>query len=246
MSGERRAIEHPLWVDFSGRPVPPLKFVLQQDYSPTGVVERPSEGVVTSHSPWYNEVALELTGIDSVAVLYLMPEDDESVLLMACLDHTLEPFFKLLTGADFGDALTNLTALHWPDVYAMLLHSNSRAARARALCNVVTPGRIQWVVADQLRGAQREYVSNEHILDIVSTSLHTFLRVSDFPSELPGVIEVLGGPDRITRRLKAVGGLLGATADIGQVFQGGVRADELLDLAKAARDAVKNLLELKD
>ncbi|MDP8911456.1 MAG: hypothetical protein M3M94_05260 [Actinomycetota bacterium] len=246
MSGERRAIEHPLCIDFSGRLVPPLTFLLQTEYSPTGVVERRSDGVITSHTPWYSEVALELAGIDAVAVLYLMPKDNESALLTACLDETVEPFFKLLTGADFGDGLTKLTALHWPEVYEMLLRSNERSARGRLLCNVATSARVQWVVADQLRGAQLEYIANERIRDLIVTSLQTFLRVSNFLVELPGVFEVVGGPDRTSRRLNAVAGLLRATSDIGRALQGGVHGDELLDLAKAARHAVNTLVDLKD
>ena len=114
------------------------------------------------------------------------------------------------------------------------------------LCKVVTPGRVQWVVADQLRGPQRESFRNEQLLDLIGVSLQTFLRVSRYLIELPDVFEVLGGPDRMTRRLKAIGGLLGSAGDIGQVFQGGVQSDELLDLATAARDVVKSSLELKD
>ena len=81
VSGERRAIEHPLLIDLSGRLVQPLKFVLQTTYSPVGIVERPSPGMIIRRTPWYTEVALELTGTDSVALLYLMPKDDDSVLL---------------------------------------------------------------------------------------------------------------------------------------------------------------------
>jgi hypothetical protein len=246
VSRERQAIEHPLWVDFSDRPVPPLAFLLQREHSPAGVVERLSPGVITSHSPWYSEITLELIGIEAVAVLYVMSKDDESALLMACLDDAVEPFFDLLTGADFGDGVTRLTARHWPEVYAMLRHSNDPGTQARVLCNVATPGRVQWAVADHLGGAQPEQIENEQILDLIGASLQTFQRVVNFPVELPGLIQVLGGPDRTTRRLTAVAGLLGATSDIGQSLQGGLRADELLELAQAALGAVDNMLKLKD
>ena len=246
MSGERRAIEHPLVVDFSGHFVPPLRFLLQQDYSPLGVIERPSPGITTSHTPWYTEVVLELTGIDAVAVLYLMHEDDECILLMACLEQSVEPFFKHLSGADFGDGLTSLVSRRWPDLYAMLLHSNTRDTRARILCKMATPGQVQWVVADQLRGAEREYIDNERVLDLISTALETYLRVSRYLVELPGVFEVIGGPDRTTRGLNAIGGLLTAAGNIGQTFEDGVLADELVQLASDARDFVKSLLELRE
>jgi len=244
VSGERRAIDHPLTVDFSGMAVPPLKFILQTEYSPAGVIERPSPGITTSYSPWYLELACDLTGIDAIAVLYWMPTDDESALLMACLNEV--PFFTQLMGADFGDGLTRLTARHWPELYTMLVHSNNRTSGRRVLCKVVTPGRVQWVVADQLRKPQQEFVKNEQLLDLIGSSLQTFLRVSRYLIELPDVFEVVGGPDRTDRRLKAMAGLLGGVGGIGQGLQDGVQLDELLDLAQSARDVVKSLLELKD
>lgn len=246
MSGERQALENPLWVDFSGRPVPPLAFLLQPECSPKGVVERSSDGVTISHSPWYSEICLELRDVAAVAQLYLMPRTDTFTLLMACLDEAIEPFFRTLTGADFGDSLTKLTASHWPDEYALLLRSNDRAHRGRLLCNVATPGRMQWVVAEHLRQAQLDQISIEQILDLVGCSLQTFVRMSNFAFELPGALEVLGGPDRMDRRLSAVAGLLGATAGIGGALQGGLRTEELLDLGRAAQAAVESMIRLRD
>jgi hypothetical protein len=106
--------------------------------------------------------------------------------------------------------------------------------------------RVQWVVADHLHGVQREQIANEQVLDLIGSSLEVFVRVSNFGLELPGLIEVLGGPDRTSRRLKAIAALIGSASDIGGAFQGGVAADELLDLAKAAKNVVKNLVALKD
>ena len=245
MSGERRAIEHPLWVDFTDRPVPPLKFMLQGEYSPSGIVER-SEGLISSYSPWYGEFALDLTGLDAVAVVYVMPKDDDTVLLMACLDTFVEGFFGFLSGADFGDKLTLLTARHWPDTYGMLLASTRGTPGARILCNVATPGHVQWVVADQLPAAQVEHVPTDRILDLLGGALQTLIRTSDFYLELPGVIDVLGGPDRTSRRLKAVAGLFNAAGGGAGAFQDGIAADEVLDLAKSARDFVRSLVALKD
>lgn len=71
MTNERAAIESPLWVDLTDMPVPPLRFFLQQDYQPSGVVESVGDGITISHSPWYTEVAWELD-LDLVALLYLL------------------------------------------------------------------------------------------------------------------------------------------------------------------------------
>jgi hypothetical protein len=229
-------------VDFSGRAVPPLGFVLQPTYTPAGIVERLDDGVTASHSPWYTEYAFQLDGVDAVAVLYLLGRDDESALLMACLGEAPEHFFGFLSGADFGDELTRLTAQHWPDVDQMLRRSTALATEGRILCNVATPGRVQWAVADNVRGRQLEHITHDELVDLLQASLHTYTRLADFGTQLPGVIHVLGGPDRVTRRLNLAAGLLGAGADIGKVLQGGVRADELLELAKAAGDVARTLL----
>ena len=245
MSGERRAIESPLLVDFTGWAVPPLKFMLQAEHSPAGIVER-SEGIVVASTPWYREFALEMTGSDGFALAYLMPMDDDTDLLMACLHTTAEPYFRAASGADFGDAVTRLTALHWPDIYGFLLASNRRTPRARILCNVATPGQVQWVVADQIPVAQVEHLSAGQFLEFVFDAVEIFLRTSQFYSELPGVIDVLGGPDRTSRRLKAAAGLFGAAGGMTDSLKDGIAIDEVIEVAKSARESLEALIALKD
>lgn len=245
MTGSRQAIEHPLFLDFSSQPVPPLKFVLQSEYTPAGIVERPSPGVTASHSPWYSELGLELTGAEETAVVYLLPMGGERGLLAACLDQTFEPFFQLMSGADHGDGVTDLVARHWPDVHSMLLHSNRAAPEGRALCNVITPGVTQWVVADPVLDSQLKDITSEHLTDLVGTAVRTTVRALD-PIQLPGLLHVLGGPDRTTRRLTALSSLLGAGANIGGTFQGGIQADELIGLGQQALEAISSMRQLKD
>ncbi len=62
-------------IDLSGLPTPPLKFVLQTSYEPEGLTERLPDGTVATYTPWYNELALRLTGVEATAVLYLVPRD---------------------------------------------------------------------------------------------------------------------------------------------------------------------------
>jgi hypothetical protein len=245
VTGARRAIEHPLFLDFSGYPVPPLKFVLQSEYTPAGIVERPSPGVTASHSPWYSELGLKLTGADETAVVYLLPMGGERGFLAACLDQTFEPFFQVMSGADYGDGVTHLVAQHWPDVHAMLLDSNRAAPEGRVLCKVITPGVTQWAVADPVLDSQLNDITSEHLTDLVGTAVRTTVRALD-PIQLPGLIRVLGGPDRTSRRLKAFSSLLGAGADLGGTFQGGIQADELLELGKHALQAVSSMRQLRD
>ncbi len=166
--------------------------------------------------------------------------------LVACLGETLEPFFRLISGPDFGDELVGLVASHWPDVHRMLVSSQDPSTEARALGEIRTAAKRQWVVADALRGAQRLEYSHDQALDLIATSLHTMLRVTNFALALPGAIQILGGPDQKARRLKALSGLFSATGDMFGAAQGGIKADELYGLSKAAIAFAKQVHELRD
>lgn len=237
----RHSIDNPMVIDLSSMPVPPLRFVIQPSYEPVGLYEAYSEGFTVAHTPWYTELGLSLNGADSAALLYLIPKDDDTNLLVACLDRTLDPLFDLLVGPDYGDELVELVAQHWPDIYEMLRNSQDLAATFRMICNVRTPGHLQWVVADPLRGKSKDEWSSERILDLIGTSLQTMFKFTDFPIELPGAVYVLGGPNQLSRRLSALSGLLNASGDIAGVLQGGISSPDLIKLAIAAKNFLSTI-----
>ena len=248
MNAGRRAIEHPMVLDLSALPAPPLKVLLQQTYWPAGIVQRQPDGGSVCHFPWYNELASRIVpDSDTVAVLYVLPVDDETNLLAACIGDAFDVFFRYLSGADYGDGIAALVAQHWPDVYRMLVESQGTAVRSRVLCHVRTASRLQWVVADPLRGPRRNTeISNEQATDLVITALRITLDALQFHLRLPGVIQVLGGPDRLSRRLTALSGLFGNAADLGGLFQDGLQVEELRELAKTAVEVVEGLRALED
>lgn len=252
MAGERRAVENPMRVDLAQSLAPPLGFVLQHDHRPAGLVDELAPGVIRSQTPWHAEFTLTLTGIDAVAVLYLLPVDEHNDLLMACIDTALDPLFGFLTGADFGDPMTTLVATQWPDVYGMLLHGARSTPRRRVLARVQTVTAVQWVVADQIPASAGGFDA-EQAMDLVVGALDVFVRVSRFPTELPGVLEVLGGPDRTTRRLKGLAGLFNSAADFGtssvdlyESLGGALDGKALADMVKAAREFLSSVREVKD
>lgn len=248
MAADRHSIDDPLVIDLSRLSAPPLKLLLQQDYRPAGVVQtNPDGGATASLFPWYTELGYRLTGTDATLVLYVVPFDDDTNLLAACIDDTFEALFRAMSGADFGNPMTDLVARDWPDVYEMLRASQGVAVRGRSLCVVGTAGRLQWVVADPLRGAARtDGVTNEQLLDLMGTALKTMLDSAEFVLKLPGSLQVLGGPDRTSRRLTALAGLFKSAADFGGTFTDGVQVDELKDMAEALVDFGKGLRDLKD
>lgn len=237
-----------MWIDYSSMRVPALKFVLQPSHEPHGIVEVLAPGLTACHSPWFTEVALEVTGVEGVAaaVVYVIPKDDDTSLLAACVDETVELLFSFMSGADHGDALTRLVAVEWPDIYAMLRDSQRGTPGQRILANVHTSTRVQWVVADELRGARREGIDPREAEELINTALKTVIRASQFYIELPGVMQVLGGPDRLSRRLKGVSTLFMSAADFGTGVMDGMQVDELVGLAKSVREFVGGLMGLKD
>lgn len=248
MADERRAIEDPMWIAYSSMPVPPLKFLMQPQHRPSGVVEKLAPSVTACHTPWFTEVAIEVTGVPGVAaaVVYVIPKDDETSLLAASIDQTFDVLFKLMSGADYGDKVTKLVAQHWPETYAMLVHSQNGTPGHRVLANVHAVGKVQWIVADELRGGQREAIDPQQAEALILAALQTVIRATNFYLDLPGVLDVLGGPDRTSRRLKAMSTLFTSGASVGSGVMDGVRVDELLDLAKGVREFVGGLIALKD
>lgn len=239
--GVRRMVDSPLSVDFSGMPVPPLKFFLQTGHQPSGILEHPTGGVVLSHQPWYTEITLEIQEVDAQAILYVLSADDSSALMVACLDEIVEPMYQLMAGPDFGDELTQMVAIRWPEQYAMFLHSNGRTPSSRMMVNIATASRRQWAVADELRGNHLDQWSIERALGLVSAATETFVRMSDPAEALPELTSLLGGPNRLARRLGTAVDILDSLTDVAGVLAGTSSPLELLGVARDAKGIATNL-----
>ena len=225
--------------------VPPLRFFLQRHYTPAGVVEEVGEGVSAALTPAYVEWGLQLTGVDDVtAVLYQFPASNQVDLVGACLDEAMTPLFRALTGPDYGEPLTALVATQWPDFYGLLAHSNEDTPGRRKLCRLITNEKTQWIVADEVSGDQRRALSSAHATSLIGTALETFHKATH-PYELEHIIDVYAGPDRRTRRLNAVAGLLKAAPDIIEVLTSDLSALNVLELFGIVGDVAEHIKELK-
>lgn len=245
MAGERKALQDPLTLDLSMYATPPLRFVVQPPYEPQGIVEQVADGLHVTHTPWFDEARLDLIGSDEVFVVYLLPLDDTTMLQAACLEDAFEPAYRLATGGDFGDPVSRLMAKHWPDVHAMVVDAKNQAPERRWLMRIRTPGREQWVVADQLRGAQREALDHERTLNLLRAALVIVHRSLNFHLELPGVLEVLGGPDLLSRRLSSLADMANAAGGIADGMSGGVQESELRDLLQNAYEFLRSVRSMK-
>ena len=246
MSTARRMISNPREIELPAVLAPP-KMLLQQSYRPSGVAFGPEvPGRFLRAFPGYLELACR-TNLDCYLVTYIVPVEEEVNLLLACIGETFDPFFECATGPDFGDGVSSLVATHWPEVFRMLAESRSTPVRSRILVRVSTATRRQWAVAEPVHGPWGDFdLSDQQILDLVGSATALMLDAVHFPVRLPGVIQVLGGPDRTSRRLKALAGLFSGGADLVGVFQEGVDVTELLEVAKAAAGIVENGLALRD
>ena len=212
MSRERRSIDSPMMLDFSSMLVAPLLFVLQESHEPAGIIESPSPGATFAHSPWHIELTLQMNPPGQVCIFYIIPKDDETNLFVACIGDTFESFFQLMSGDDYGDKVTKLVASEWPDVHSMLLHSEAGTPGQRILCNIVTSAGMQWALADQIPASQNEFYPQQE-MDLLVAALSIVVRSMD-PTALPGLVEGLGGPDLLSRRLDATAGMLSSIADV--------------------------------
>lgn len=246
VNGARKAIDSPLWIDFSTAGAPPMAYLLPEgEHLPMGRVERPAPDVVIGHTTWYTEIAAKLEG--RVVVLYQMDFTPEDTYLVACLEDYPEGWFKLVTGDDFGDRLTELLRIHWPDIYEMLRLSTASVLGHRVLCNLHTVGKTQWVVAEPMAPTAAGMIDEAQVREFVVSSLEVVLRTgtTDF-FMLPGVVEAMGGPDKLSRRLTALSNLIGGATGMAGGFIGGVKADELIPLGRDARDFIGGLRRFRD
>lgn len=244
MTRSRVSIADPETLDLSHAMINPLKFVVQGDYQPTGIVERVSEAITLRHTPWMTEVVIGLSEPAACAVLYQIATAEDSLILMACIGNAPSVLFDLATGDDYGDEAADLLVQQWPDFYGLLADSTRRAQSGRILARVVVPGSSQWVVVEQLSGAATEWIDGEVLLGLIQAALRTYHQAVSFPTELRGLVPVLGGPDKATRRLSAVAGLLSGIADTGSKVQDGVGIDEFWDLSNGLLEMLGHAFEL--
>ena len=237
-------IDNPLTISFAGMPVAPLRFFLQRDYAPAGAVHEVDEGVTATFMPAYVEWGLQLTGADATAVLYQFPRTDDTDVICACLNEAVTPLFKVLTGADYGEALTTLVAEQWPDFHRLLADSTADVPGTRKLWRVITTEVTQWIVADELTGADRRVLAGATATSLIGTALETFHKATH-PADLKNIIEVFAAPNRRTRRLNAIKGLVEAVPAIVGQIQGGLSSLNVAELIEVAGECLEHVQELR-
>ncbi len=244
MSGIRAQIADPTVLSLTQTTSTPLGFVVVDDVQPRGVQESLDEFSRVQHLPWFDELVLALRGTSAKLCLYRIPVTDELWLQAACLGEFPEPFFDMLTKPDYGNALTELVQRHWPEVFDMLVASTQRSLDRRLLMQVQTISSSQWVMADPVRTDDPSASSNAAIESLALCALETVVRFGSPVQCLPGVLEVLAGPDRLSRRLGALNTLFSSATGIGGAL-GKLVSGQAPDLAEVV-EAFRGIAELPE
>lgn len=250
MTGERHLIADPSRVDLSGTTCPAPRFVLQTSVERVGMVETHDETTIC-RTPWFVQwqsvaESIEVDNVHPVFCHYIFPVTDDLDLMVAAVGAIPRGMFNLLSGPDFGDELTRQVASGWPDIFDYLRASTEQRMDRRHFVVVKTINSVDWVLADPLRGPNRRDVSMGRREDLMMTALDAALRISAPWKTLPKYVTTLGGPDRLTRRLNAVSGLLGAVTDVGGGLTGSGSLTDLLDIARGLGDLPKLFKEFRD
>ena len=250
VAGERHTISNPVGLDLSGSICPPLRFVLQTTVEPIGVTEADGKTTIC-YTPWYTGFQSDVDlpdhdGPPLVLCHYILPATDDLDLLVASLGDVPQYFYDLLSGADFGDQLTQHVALHWPQIYDHFKAGTEQAFDRRCLMQVRTMQGAEWVLAEPLRGRRRSEVPPYLREDLMMAALGAALRLAAPWETLPELMTILGGPDRLSRRLNAVSGLLGSVSTIGGAFGDSAGFKELIEACKAAFELSERWRELGD
>lgn len=241
MSGIRAQIAEPTVLSLAHTTAPPLGFVIAEDVPQRGIQERLDEFSLAQHLPWFTELVLSLRGTSAKLCLYRLPVSDDLWLQAACVGEFPEPLFDMLTKPDYGNALTALVQKEWPDVFGMLVASTQRSLDRRVMMQVQNISGSQWVIADPVHADDPRASSPATIESLALCALETVVRFGSPAQSLPGLLEVLGGPDMLSRRLSALSTGLSSVAGIGgalgKLFSGQI--PNIAELVEALRGAVE-------
>ncbi len=184
--------------------------------SPYNQMRQPHEYI--NVYPWGWEIVRPLTNgeNDGYAVTYVALADPGELLMMACLGSWVDPIYDLMTGADFGDSVTPLVARHWPATFELMCNGIGME-RSPGLMKVMTSA-SQWVIgtffADESTPEELIFPADPK-LQLAEAIRTVVADLTGYPENLPGLLPILAGDDRTSRRLKALASIFGNIGRLG-------------------------------
>jgi hypothetical protein len=204
VSALRASIANPTEFRLESR-TEPFEFMIKS-HAPSGgnTVATPG-GDIQNYYPWGLEHAIRIEGrVPSYLVRYCLPVDDTEYLLAYCFDRLLDPAYQLMTADDTGEEVCRLVARHWPHTFKLLQNGNGMAAHP-GLMRFSTVRSKQFAVATFFiddSPSPELTIPDAVINDLTSASMSALEEVLGWPHNIPGLVQVLGGPDRVSGGLE--------------------------------------------
>jgi hypothetical protein len=183
----------------------PFEFLIKSNAPSDGHSVTTPGGDIQNYYPWGLEHAIRIEAREPCyLVRYCLPVDDTEYLLAFCLDRMLDPAYRLMTADDMGEEVCSLVARHWPHTFKLLQNGNGMAVHP-GLMRLSTKRSKQFAVAtfftDESPSPELR-IPTAVINDLTSSSLRALEEVLGWPHNIPGLVGVLGGPDRLSAGLE--------------------------------------------
>jgi hypothetical protein len=182
----------------------PFEFVIRSSVPSGGQSVTTPGGDIQNYYPWGLEHAIRIEGqVPCYLVRYCLPVDDTEYLLACCLDRMLDPAYRLMTASDTGEAVCRLIAQHWPHTFTLLQRGNGMDAHP-GLMRLSTARSKQFAVATFFTDdspSPELAIPAAAINELTASTFGALEELLGWPHNIPGLVDVLGGPDRLSTGL---------------------------------------------
>lgn len=133
---------------------------------------------------------------------YVFPLADRFFLCGHCVSPYMDAPMKLMMGADYGEPVTELVKRQWPHTFSLIEAGIAFSGEQVALARIVTDREYYFVGRALVsRSATRLDFPEEPLEGIFEAAMKVIDDSLKFPTDMPGLMQILGGPDRLERRL---------------------------------------------
>lgn len=221
MASLRESVANPTEFMLDARSEPFEVFLSSEPPPKGGRQEIGPTGNINTYYPWGLEEAIKQAWQPPAYIIrYCLPVDDTEYLLAYCLDQMFDPVYKLMTGADFGEPVCELISEHLPVTFELLRNGNGMTD-GPGLMRLTTRTRRQFAVAALFiddSPSPELVIPPEVVQELTGYTMTVLGDLLGWPHNVPGLIQVLGGDDQLTRRLKGAQKLIDAIGNLKDVL----------------------------
>lgn len=151
---------------------------------------------------------------------FLVPEELPRFLIGVNVDPLFRTLAGLLYGTDYGDEVWGLVQRHWRATATAVRVGSSGSDQAGLV--IVTINRDYWVYGGFYtnQSPTELQIPERFHHEVAAGAAGVCRELLGFPVDLPGLVQVLGGQDESTRRLKEVGDRVSTIKDWLDIAKG--------------------------